>query len=67
MEFNEGERRSAPPAGRDLIHEVHGSRAVAGGGDVGTERPSINKGPRLDIPAISREANGAVVSIVALR
>ena len=26
--------------------------------------PSTNKGGRLDIPAISREANGAIVSIV---
>ncbi len=26
--------------------------------------PNTNKGDRLDIPAISREANGAVVSIV---
>jgi len=26
--------------------------------------PSTNKGARLDIPAISREANGSIVSIV---
>ena len=27
-----------PLVGRDLSHKVHGSRSVAGGGDVGTER-----------------------------
>ena len=44
IELNEGERRSALPAGRVIIHEVHGSRFVAGGDDVGTERTHHEQG-----------------------
>src|SRR5271157_2454814 len=62
MEFNEGERRSAPPARRDL-DEVHGSRSVAGGRDVGTERPEHEQGSRSRYPGhIPRGTR--VVSIV---
>jgi hypothetical protein len=38
MEFNRENASFALPMGRDLVHEVHGSRSVAGGGDVGAER-----------------------------
>src|SRR5271157_3530150 len=65
MEFNEGERRSAPPARRDL-DEVHGSRSVAGGRDVGTERPEHEQGSRSRYPGhIPRGIRMVILSLKA--
>jgi hypothetical protein len=46
MEFIEGGRMFAPPVERDLVHEVHGSRSVVGGGDVGAECTQHEQGGR---------------------
>lgn len=63
MEFNEGERRSAHRReGTSMKYMAVVLLLVAAMS--AQNAPSTNKGARLDIPAISREAHGAVVSIV---
>jgi len=63
MEFNEGERSSAHRReGTSMKYMAVVLLLVAAMS--AQNAPSTNKGARLDIPAISREAHGAVVSIV---
>ena len=63
MEFNEGERSSAHwREGTSMKYMAVVLLLVAAMS--AQNAPSTNKGARLDIPAISREAHGAVVSIV---
>ena len=64
MEFNEGERNFALPAGRDLVMKYMAAVLLLVAAMSAQNAPSTNKGRHLDIPAISREANGAIVSIV---
>jgi S1-C subfamily serine protease len=63
MEFNEGER-SLRPQGEGPHHEVHGSRSVAGGGDVGTERTEHEQGTPSRYPGDIPRSEWGVVSIV---
>src|SRR5208282_1834907 len=64
MEFNEGEGRSAPLVGRTSVMKYMAVVLLLVAAMSAQNAPSSNKGARLDIPAISREAHGAVVSIV---
>jgi len=63
MKFNEGERRFASAVGVTSMKYMAAVLSLVGAISA-QNAPSTNKGRHLDIPAISREANGAIVSIV---
>ena len=64
MEFHQGERRSAPRWEGTSSMKYMAAVLLLVAAMSAQNAPSTNKGGRLDIPAISREANGAIVSIV---
>jgi S1-C subfamily serine protease len=64
MEFNEGENANLRPQGDALMIRYMAAVPLLLAAMSAQNVPSTNKGRHLDIPAISREANGSIVSIV---
>jgi S1-C subfamily serine protease len=64
MEFNEGERKFAPRRKGISFMKYMAAVLLLVVAMLAQNTPSMNKGVRLDIPGVSREAHGAVVSIV---
>jgi S1-C subfamily serine protease len=63
MEFNEGKNASSRPQGGTMMRYMVAVLLLLAAMSA-QNAPSTNKGRLLDIPAISREANGSIVSIV---
>jgi S1-C subfamily serine protease len=64
VEFNEGERTFAPPVRGTSFMKYMAAVLLLVAAMSAQNAPSTSKSPDLDIPAIAREANGSVVSVV---